>query len=409
MKGMRIMKKMKRMLGILMAVIMSCLLSACSMDKTTTLPAAQEPEHLVLVIGCHSGSPGIAPNTLLNAIRPLCSLEGSTIDVIALDGNPYSVRDSAFKMLGLDKYTEAQKKRFAKSNAQSVVDFALENAVPKTAESSPLKALQLAARTVNAYGDDGIRKRILFADSFLSTVAPLDMSTTGLDIDVEKTVSSLAAQSEIPDLSGATVSGCYIGDTTPGQPELTAKDKEVLKELWSAILQKAGAQREDCTDVPAAEAHMVGDLPAVKTVPVGKTENAISLTEKEVITFTETDLGFRPDSTELQDETRARASLAALAAEIRDNDLSVVIAGSTATVPSAGAEHCKSFSAQRAERVARLLEDQGVKRSQMNTVGLGYSNHSRRVDDTDGSESAMQKNRVVYIATADSDFGKEVI
>lgn len=402
---MLLVKKKRLLLASYLVVMMSIMLTACGSDMSKL---ALEPAHLVLVIGCHEGSPGVKADILLSAVQPLCSQEGSTIEVIALDGMPYKVPDSKCTVLGLNDYTKAQQERFANSNAQSVVDYSLEHAIAKSPETNPLMALQQAARIVNAYGNDGLRKQILIADSGLSTVSPLDMSETGLNIDVETTVSALEAQRAIPDLTGVEVTCCYFGDTTPNQATLTGKDREVLKTVWTRILEKANAHYVFSQVVPSSEQRRSGDLPPVKKVPSGETTNAIRLAQKEVIELSEADLGFLPDSTELKNEQKAKLALSVIASEIREGNLSIVIAGSTATVASATEEECRMFSKQRADKVAQLLESQGVSHSQIQTFGLGYSTHSRRVNDRNGSKDAMDKNRVVYIATKESDFAKEV-
>jgi len=149
---------------------------------------------------------------------------------------------------------------------------------------------------------------------------------------------------------------------------------------------------------------VVLDLPEIKPV----VEEDLS----EGVAFTEQEISFRENSSEIINAEAAKAKLQTVVDILAsDPEIGIVLAGSTATVGSPdGAE---KLSLERAEALAGLLCELGADPTQITCCGLGYNPHSRRADDLDASGSLIEDNaklnRCVWLVAADSVFADEFL
>ena len=134
------------------------------------------------------------------------------------------------------------------------------------------------------------------------------------------------------------------------------------------------------------------------------------LTSSTAVVFTEKELAFRPDSTELADPAQAKEALAPVTEYLlSDSGHQLLLAGTTATVGNQ--QDCIQFSAARALSVKEYLVSAGVSSRQIQTLGLGYENRFH-VPDTNQDGTLNENasvNRSVIVLPMDSPLAVELL
>lgn len=279
------------------------------------------------------------------------------------------------------------------------------NSVATTNEVDTLRAITLAADAVN--GSNATDKQIFVVDSGLSTSGYLNFSGKNLfDTDIEFLIENLREKHAIPNLNGIRITWWGLSNVCGEQTALPAEQAFKLKEIWSAILAESGAESIKFNSTPLNAVVYSGILPNVSEVAV-----AVPFIESEngYVAIDIKSLGFKPDTAYISDKTAAERSLSEVIANLKENpSLNIVIAGSCATVGAGG----KALSKERANAVKELLCKRGIDGARISTIGLGSMECSLRVDDLnpDGTlnETQAQKNRAVFIYSADSSVADEI-
>ena len=312
---------------------------------------------------------------------------GGTFYVISADGVPRLV-------VSIDSSSTRQDDTDKEDYEVSVLEAMLTPA--EKPESDMLSALSLAASSLaHASGD----RTILVVDSGMSTAGAMAFQNTGLlepHADVDAMIERMRSAGALPDLTGVTVRWFGLGSVEEPQPLLDTAAKSRLKNLWTKLITAAnGAVVFD--DAPMMK-DIGDDLPAVPEVtpvPVGAFE--LGAAPSLEMSLPDTEVGFEADVDVLRNEEVAKSRIQEAAAQIRSSGVSEVrVTGCTSSWGTA--EHRQDLSERRAEVVAGLLENNGVKVTSI--TGRGYECPHQVVDtNADGTpiEELMAVNRRVII------------
>lgn len=312
---------------------------------------------------------------------------GGTFYVISADGVPRLVAS-------IDSTSTRQDDTEKEDYEVSVLAAMLTPA--ETPESDMLSALSLAANSLaHASGD----RTILVVDSGMSTAGAMAFQNTGLlepHADVDAMVERVRSAGALPDLTGVTVRWFGLGSVEDPQPLLDTAAKSRLKNLWTKLITAANGEVV-FDDAPMMK--VTGDdlptVPEVTPVPVGAFE--LGAAPSLEMSLPDTEVGFEADVDVLRNEEVAKSRIQEAAAQIRSSGVSEVrVTGCTSSWGTA--EHRQDLSERRAEVVAGLLENNGVKVTSI--TGRGYECPHQVVDtNADGTpiEELMAVNRRVII------------
>ena len=266
----------------------------------------------------------------------------------------------------------------------------------ETPESDMLSALSLAANSLaHASGD----RTILVVDSGMSTAGAMAFQNTGLlepHADVDAMVERVRSAGALPDLTGVTVRWFGLGSVEDPQPLLDTAAKSRLKNLWTKLITAANGEVVfDDTPMMKVTGDDLPTVPEVTPVPVGAFE--LGAAPSLEMSLPDTEVGFEADVDVLRNEEVAKSRIQEAAAQIRSSGVSEVrVTGCTSSWGTA--EHRQDLSERRAEVVAGLLENNGVKVTSI--TGRGYECPHQVVDtNADGTpiEELMAVNRRVII------------
>ena len=312
---------------------------------------------------------------------------GGTFYVISADGVPRLV-------VSIDSSSTRQDDTDKEDYEVSVLEAMLTPA--EKPESDMLSALSLAASSLaHASGD----RTILVVDSGMSTAGAMAFQNTGLlepHADVDAMVERMRSAGALPDLTGVTVRWFGLGSVEEPQPLLDTAAKSRLKNLWTKLITAANGE------VVFDDAPMMKDIgddlpavPEVTPVPVGAFKSGAAPSLE--MSLPDTEVGFEADVDVLRNEEVAKSRIQEAAAQIRSSGVSEVrVTGCTSSWGTA--EHRQDLSERRAEVVAGLLENNGVKVTSI--TGRGYECPHQVVDtNADGTpiEELMAVNRRVII------------
>ena len=312
---------------------------------------------------------------------------GGTFYVISADGVPRLV-------VSIDSMSTRQDDTDKEDYEVSVLEAMLTPA--EKPESDMLSALSLAASSLaHASGD----RTILVVDSGMSTAGAMAFQNTGLlepHADVDAMVERMRSAGALPDLTGVTVRWFGLGSVEEPQPLLDTAAKSRLKNLWTKLITAANGEVVfDDAPMMKVTGEDLPAVPEVTPVPVGAFE--LGAAPSLEMSLPDTEVGFEADVDVLRNEEVAKSRIQEAAAQIRSSGVSEVrVTGCTSSWGTA--EHRQDLSERRAEVVAGLLENNGVKVTSI--TGRGYECPHQVVDtNADGTpiEELMAVNRRVII------------
>lgn len=312
---------------------------------------------------------------------------GGTFYVISADGVPRLV-------VSIDSSSTRQDDTDKEDYEVSVLEAMLTPA--EKPESDMLSALSLAASSLaHASGD----RTILVVDSGMSTAGAMAFQNTGLlepHADVDAMIERMRSAGTLPDLTGVTVRWFGLGSVEEPQPLLDTAAKNRLKNLWTKLITAANGEVVfDDAPMMKVTGEDLPAVPEVTPVPVGAFE--LGAAPSLEMSLPDTEVGFEADVDVLRNEEVAKSRIQEAAAQIRSSGVSEVrVTGCTSSWGTA--EHRQDLSERRAEVVAGLLENNGVKVTSI--TGRGYECPHQVVDtNADGTpiEELMAVNRRVII------------
>lgn len=420
----RFFKKAVKAASIVTIISMvSCMLSACSVTEDPGLAKTVEAGNVNSGGICHTiyvvGQTRIDPaynyeSLLLDTIMSNYEEEGSTADVIRVDGDS-KLACSTLTYEGTDKMvTDARKRKIRKKAAKEVISAIELNTTPVTPEEDVLSAITIAANQLGTY-DSGIKKLVMVLAG-AQTTAPLDMSP-GLDAYadesvVKNTVDELKAISAIPDLSGVYVD-CYgIGNVTSSdtQPRFTPQYKSNLEAIYKAIFYAANVKDVIFhSDEPDGEAVDISSKPAMKPVAVYDNGDLFQTSEHNVDMSKQAavyHLNFKPGVADLisskEEIDTALTQTIQYASEHPESNIAVF-----ASTASAGTDdELYALGLARADKIKQELIARNVPESRIITYSLGYKNNPKAISDRDANGNLIEpnasQNRAVFITDAGS-------
>ena len=196
----------------------------------------------------------------------------------------------------------------------------------------------------------------------------------------------LDAAAMVPQLNGVPVEFYGLGDVAGSQRTLSAQQVQWLQSFWQAFFDRTGAAVTFHADIVSGEALTENGHKVTPLAPAGA-PTFIKVSAEQV--------DFQPDSTAFLDEDAARSALNELAAQLKADSTSYVVAGSTAEVDNASREGAQALSLARARAVRDVLVVAGVPADQITCLGLGNEPTSVR-------SANEAENRCVYVVSSDS-------
>jgi len=364
--------------------------NGCAGSSPTTGPVG-----LVMGVRANSAAPLPLDPSIADLLSTATAAKAVTV-VVDVDGSPHNAAfDGKFSSDGSNPQ-QVQQDLYAFQNELVGAMSALR---PKRAEADDLTALETAASAMRGPGT------IVFADSGLQTLAPLDFTKGDLLVDSpQEIVEFLAHHDLVPKLAGDRVRFVGLGAVTPPQQPLDQAQKDELTKLWTAIVTAGGACVQASLPAPSGAsvpASVAAGYPKVSTVPIPPPPT-INQCGTTVLQDTGT-VGFTPGTADFRDSSTAQATLSDYAAKLQpyEPDVTVQVVGTTATW---GSESYRiELSTRRAQTVAARLERLGIPSRHLIVKGVGthWRTHVNDLDST-GSlipQLAEQNRSVVLVST----------
>ncbi len=395
------------------------MLCAVVLGLAGVMGCGEKPEelHVAIVDGYCANSAQINLSKAQDYIADACKNYGS-VSVIVADGKPFQSAKIDIPDQSQKGLSESKKETVIDTQTRQIVAL-LKESKAKNEEVDLLTSLDMGARALNSAGDG--KKELLVLHSGLSTKGALNFAKGGYlgSMEADAVLEYLREQQAIPNLKGIHVTWAGLSDTIAPQPQLSGKDRSYLQEVWSRILEEAGAKVDFVEDLPT-ESQPDQTLPKVSIVEVFQPASAIAEIVSEEIHVEETTfildeetVNFKPGSEELlSDEAEVEDILHELITYLSGHpSYQVLLAGTTA---SAGEQSELVFlSERRCSSIKDIFLRAGVREEQIQIVGLGYQNHPYYILDVDEDgqliEPIARKNRSVIIMPLNSKAAQTLI
>ena len=399
MKNTRLTKLVSMLLAA--ALIFSALLTMTGCEE--------HPDETAMILSNRSNSESVDPNSdfIRDAVKNVVENYG-VLKFVSIESKPRNIGTLEFEKpsdpfkLGSVKEKENNERL---NEALSVIT----KIKARSPEADPLKALRLASES---FSENAPHKHIIMVDNMLPTAGEASFANGYfLNSDPEVISSILEGNKAIPSLKGIDVT-IVITPTADNQTELSDSERECLRAIWLALLQKSGARSAEVITKNCTKATDHSKLPVVSTVMTIPSSGLHPDSFTDIRVFNETDLSFVHDSVEFLDKKSAAEALDPIIKRLQqDKNLKIVIAGTCATVLDSK-DKCVGFSLRRAKKVKALMvaKDKSLV-SRIAVKGLGYENDFHTPDILDGKQipDEAQKNRLVIIADVTSDTGKRIM
>jgi len=361
---------MRRVRVLALGIAIPVLLAGCSslsiLPGTTTTSATRcgNPQAIVLIIGAHRN----APQPSLDA-AVLCQLTaairaGKLVRIIVASGQPQLITPQLMSVTG---GTLAQQDSPRVSQDVQRVETAVAAARPDAPGADDLAALAVAADEARSTG--AVHADLVVVDSGMDDRGALNFTVPGMVAATPAEVASqLKGTGNLPDLAGFTVTVVGLGYTAGPQLSLSAKWRTNLTQIWTAVLEAAGASVDIIPQPGQGPSVRTGET--VRLVPVPSTPQ-VTPSQHAVIVFTgASPVRFEPNITAFIDEAAAIRALTPVATWLAaDRSRHAWLEGTTADVgPMSGQVQ---LSRLRAERVRDVLISLGAEAGQITTKGLG--------------------------------------
>lgn len=386
-----------RILSLLAAILFTIGFTGCNSPKETEVA-------LAIVVGSHSNSMDIPVNsgTIKDALYDSCYSYGS-VSFTYVDGNPKMYYRCDIPEPEVSGLSSSKKQSIANGYVNQLLNQ-MKQAKPVVSEVDTLKAVRQAAMSI-ADVSDNQEKVMIIMDSGLSTVGYLDFTKGFLNADTDSIVEALRQAEALPDMNNIRVLWMYSGQTAYPQKELSERQKNKLKDIWSSVLIAGGAKEVIFTSDIASES-TDNTYPIVSIVDVEEQkidwddENWNIIDEPiDTIVLDSAYVNFIGNKAEFKDYDMAVESLENVAEQlISYSNNKMYVIGTTA---SGDKDFCQQLSVDRAEAVKNILVSYGVKESQLITVGLGFEDpwHVEDIDDNGRqiSDKASQNRKVLIV------------
>lgn len=391
------------------------LLTGCNSPKGSasesggTSATDQQPISVSVVVGAHSNANVISPNAQEIGDRLYqCAYTYGTVSLIRADGKPEEFLKAKIPEPSTQGLSERKLKSIAEEYESEIFATFQTDGMAKVEEVDTLEAIRLAANPLKTVTE--VDKYLIIADTGVSTTGYVNFCTNDLfNTPTEEIIQALEDAKAIPDLTSVHVIWLYAGQVAEPQQALSEAQKDKLIEIWTAILEKAGAASIDFRPDSASSTPYT-NLPDVSTVNAD--DRAIDVTPLTKMILDSESVSFVGDQAVFEDENQAKQAISSVAQTLLAHpDNKVYVVGCTASLPGKEA-FCQRLSEDRAQAIVNELKDFGVSEEQMVAVGMGNQAPWHLEDlDADGKqiESIAQQNRcVVVLDTQDPEYADAV-
>ncbi len=397
-----------RLMKLAAIVAMVLALTGCNDENNSKFAVA-------VLVGAHANFDEIPMNSsaLHDAMFGAAYTYGE-VTFITVDGAPNVFYSTDIPEPEIERLSEVKRYNMAKDYLTQLQPMLAEISAEEQ-EVNTLKAIRLGAERLQGADPASTDKLLLIMDSGLSTVEPLRFQDGYLWAETEDIVNALEEKCLIPKLDGVDVKWAFCGETAHPQEELSAAQKEKLREIWEAILLEGGARsvefiNEVATGVPNTDSPYVSTVEAEDEgieVPIHPTPEPTVTDFRPLDTYVldGARVQFVGDTAVFLDENKAREEIKVVADDLLAHpDNHVYVIGTTA---SGRRDFCKTLSDERAKAVTDVLTDFGVPKEQLYLMGLGCVPGPWREEDLDENgrliEEKAAKNRRVIIVDVLSD------
>lgn len=406
---------MKKILNVILACAYVLMLgiSLVGCGKSADQPTKTAVGFVIAPTACSQGlnlsSPlveGTVQETILNYGR---------ICVVVADGSPEVVADQDFDIDEVYKNaSETRLKMDAQSKASGFLR-AMAQVIADDPEVDYLKSIQLCARCLSSLTDYD-NKIMIIVGTGLSTKGVLNFQNNILMAEPEALAAVLEEQGEIPSLEGIRVYWQQLADTAAPQADLNGQQRQALKDIWTAIIQRGGGTAifDEIVYKPVpAEAVFpqvsVVELPAAPVISIDdeKEKDDDALPFSDPVSLPQDQICFIGDSACYVDPAAAKEVLEPIAEIlIANKDSTVLLCGCIAG--DGTTDYGRELSLRRAETVKQTLMELSVPEEQLLALGLGTENPWQIKGVGYDGELAAQNRRVVLL-NAESELGRELL
>lgn len=380
---------------LLCAVLIGSLLTGCNFNDQNR-EEEKTPVHVVLIVQAVATVPVLDLDPAAELVQKVCSIPGSSIDIIVADGNPWQYASIVPEQID-SSLSKSMQDRILDERVQELTAIAA-SAEAMNPESNLIRAIEISARRLQSYHDG--EKQIILCGSCINTVQPLPMQEMILsNMDIEAVIQNLMDDSYIVDLSNIEISIFFLGDTCGVQTTLSNQDKICLESFWTEFLNAGHPKSLLFYDNLPSEFIYEG-LPEMSTVPVVESGSVLeAVTEEKMetidaVSFDEQSIAFLPGSAELSDSDVASEAISVVAEFMIKTNKKALLVGTTARWGNLS--DSISLSYQRAMAVKSLFIDRGVDEKNLTVIGTGWlSLFYQNDEDADGGldESIAPLNR----------------
>lgn len=409
------MKKNSKKILMAAGFLIMAILTGCADNEQTPgsekmkNPESKQSVSVSVVVGAHSNANVISVNAkeVVDKVYQ-CAYTYGTVSLIRADGKPEEFLKTTIEEPSKKGLSDRKLQSLAEDKSNQILATFSTNGMAKYEEVDTLDAIRLAANSLKSAETD--EKYLVVADTGLSTTGYLNFCKDDLfHTETEDIIAALLDEKAIPDLEGVDVLWMYAGQTAEPQERLSEVQKAKLIEIWTAILEQAGAESYEFSTASASTTSY-SNLPSVSIVPAD--DRSSDIDPLPVVVLDSENVSFVGDEAVFEDKEQAEKAISTVAQTLLAHpENSVYVVGCTAS--AIGKEDfCQILSEARASEVVELLKEFGVPTEQMKAVGMG-SQAPWHVTDLDASghqieEYAKQNRCVVILDTLDTEYGAAV-
>lgn len=409
-------KRLTRFFAFVLTIILiGATFTGCSNKSNTT---KEKPANIVYIVGNHSNAQPPAINNSIVECSVQSAIENNTLlSVIELDGDPNIEEDNRFEFNLKKNVSATIRRKYIAKMTERVIE-AFKNLSPKVAEVNILKVFDIASNELNStLTSSEFDKHIVIYSTGIQTTGLVNMAKYNIlntKETVDEVIHQLSEKNALPNLDGITVEWYNLNAVAGDQKELTSEMQSNNKYFWDSFIKACGGTVDFKSD-NAIDDNTVNYDVGVSVVPVP--DDSLSIDEygkNASIVFTTDQIGFKSDSVEFVNKSKASESVKKIVDYMLFNkDYKLLLAASTATVPPQ--RRCEEFSRKRAEAVKELIISESnneISSNRITTIGMGYENPYHVSDiSKDGTliEEKAQQNRAVYAMNIESAEAKQLI
>lgn len=407
-RGNEMKKSIKTIIVGLSVVALGLVLTACGNKNKSTA----EKINLAVILQNTANAAPINTGDRSSVFKEVSSAitGGQTIQAVIADGKPFVVTNTDLNQVAIDSNlkTPGNLVGMAKHSIGK-----MQTTPAKTEGVDILGALRLASELVNNSGLQG-KKEIVIASTGISTISRdgLDFQKNIINLTPQDIVKQLEAKADIPKLDGIHV---IWQQTDVAAPQVAPTQEQVKKiiAIYRAIVVAGHGTFDEVERPSDSTVKPNAKLPKVPTVifpPDSVIAGPDVTSVKQPIVLPDSEVQFRPTSSDFVDETKASNYISQVAQVMKNNlDKNFLLAGTVAgDAEDDSPTEAVQLSLERANKVKDKLITDGIPASRLSTLGTGFQNpwHIPGVGFTGAGAEA---NRSVVIMDSSSSIAQQLL